>query len=46
MRHWFVLPMYVLALSLLFLTVVSAKEEPTKEQILDERMRLYLRLKT
>lgn len=43
MRHWFVLPMYVLALSLLFLTVVSAKEEPTQEMILDERMRLYLR---
>jgi murein DD-endopeptidase MepM/ murein hydrolase activator NlpD len=42
-RHWFILPMYVLALSFLFLTVVSAKEEPTIEEILDERMRLYLR---
>ena len=43
MRHWISLPIYIIALSFLFLTVVSAKEEPTKEKIRDERMRLYLR---
>ena len=43
MRHWILLPMYVFTLSLLFYTVVLAKEEPKQEDILKERMGLYLR---
>ena len=42
MRHWILLPMYVVTLSLLFYTVVSAKEEPKQEDIYRERMQLYL----
>ncbi|MBE1554182.1 M23 family metallopeptidase [Sporosarcina limicola] len=39
MRHWFLLPTYLIILSLLFFSVVSAKEPPTKEV----RMAYYLK---
>jgi peptidoglycan LD-endopeptidase LytH len=42
-RHWFLLPTYLIALSFLFFTVVSAKDELTQEEILEERMHYYLR---
>jgi len=42
-RHWILLPMYIITLSFLFFTVVVAKEEPSRETILEERMQLYLR---
>ncbi|WP_342505685.1 M23 family metallopeptidase [Sporosarcina sp. FSL K6-2383] len=38
MRHWVLLPTYIIMLSLLFYTVVAAKEETINEQ----RMQLYL----
>ena len=38
MRHWLLLPTYIIMLSLLFYTVVVAKEETMNEQ----RMQLYL----
>lgn len=42
MRHWILFPLYLLMLLLVFWTVVSAEEELTKEEILENRMRLYL----
>ncbi|MBY0221323.1 M23 family metallopeptidase [Sporosarcina aquimarina] len=43
MRHWFLLPIYLIMLSLFFFVVVSAKEQPTQEKLLEERMNYYLK---
>ncbi|WP_445683289.1 M23 family metallopeptidase [Sporosarcina sp. FSL W7-1349] len=42
MRHWILFPLYLLMLLSVFITVVSANEEPTREEILQNRMQLYL----
>ncbi|WP_342515029.1 M23 family metallopeptidase [Sporosarcina sp. FSL K6-1522] len=42
MRHWVLLPTYFTVWFLLFFTVVSANNEPTNDDMLEERMRLYL----
>lgn len=46
MHHRFLLPLYICALSWLFLTVVYAKDEPTQEELSEERMRYYLQFES
>ncbi|MCG7335721.1 M23 family metallopeptidase [Sporosarcina sp. ACRSM] len=46
MRHRYLLPLYVCALSWLFFSVVYAKEELTREEVMDERMRYYLQFES
>ncbi|MFC5590646.1 M23 family metallopeptidase [Sporosarcina soli] len=46
MHHRFLLPLYICALSWIFITVVYAKDEPTQEELLDLRMQLYLQFES
>ena len=46
MRHWLLLPAYIITLSFLFYTVVSAKDEPSQEEILEIRMQHYLQFES
>ena len=46
MRHWLLLPAYIITLSFLFYTVVSAKDEPSQEEILEIRMQYYLQFES
>ncbi|EGQ21539.1 L-Ala-D-Glu endopeptidase [Sporosarcina newyorkensis 2681] len=42
MRHWLLLPIYVITLSLISFAVISAQEQPTQEELLENRMNYYL----
>lgn len=42
-RHWFLLPLYLMMLFFLFYTVVFANTEPSREEVLDTRMAYYLK---
>jgi len=42
-RHWFLMPLYLMTLFFLFYTVVFANTEPTREEVLDTRMSYYLK---
>ena len=43
MRHLFLLPLYLTAWFLLFFTVVTANEQLSREEILEQRMNYYLK---
>ncbi|KXH87075.1 M23 family metallopeptidase [Sporosarcina sp. HYO08] len=46
MRHLFGIPIYLLAWTFLFYTVVSANEKKPEEDLMDERMSLYVQFES